>query len=261
MQGELYREPTRYLLEQARIGPGMRVLDAGCGVGDVTIELAKLVGSAGAVIGVDADADALAMAEQRLKALGLLNVTFMHAVLPDVALDEPVDAVAGRLIVVHLDDPVQTIRSLSELVRPGGVVTLQDVNNSGATSTPTIPLYRWSIALMRDALKAAGRDPDTGSALPEIFKSAGLPNPAMGCVSPVTCDPDSVLFEVASDFIASLLPVIEKHGLATHQQIDLDTLAERMRAEVRTARAVVFAPQMVAVWARIGKSSTSAMVG
>ena len=121
LQAEIYAPHSEHLFALAGVGPGMRVLDIGCGAGDVTMAAARLVGPSGSVIGVDLDADVLELARARAAEAGLGNVSFVRATLPDVALAEPVDALIGRLVLIHLTDPVDAVRRLTGLVRPGGV--------------------------------------------------------------------------------------------------------------------------------------------
>ena len=66
------------LIRRAGLKPGMRVLDAGCGPGRVTIPAAKLVGSKGEVVALDIQPAMLDMARQRAKSAGLENVR-LHA--------------------------------------------------------------------------------------------------------------------------------------------------------------------------------------
>src|SRR5262245_51899189 len=67
---------TRRIFLFAGIGPGMRVLDIGCGAGDVSMLLADLVGESGEVVGVDRVPAALAAAESKAAERGLRNVSF-----------------------------------------------------------------------------------------------------------------------------------------------------------------------------------------
>ena len=64
-QATLLNPFTRYLFEDAGIGPGMRVLDVGSGMGDVALLAAEMVGPTGAVAGVDKNHDVLVAARQR----------------------------------------------------------------------------------------------------------------------------------------------------------------------------------------------------
>src|SRR5215204_3471385 len=75
-QAQFLRPLTERMLRAAGIGPGMHVLDVGCGVGDVSFLTAKLVGSSGSVVGIDLDAEALAFAERRRAERALATASF-----------------------------------------------------------------------------------------------------------------------------------------------------------------------------------------
>jgi len=74
-QAALYDASTRQLFVDAGLGAGARVLDVGCGVGDVSLLAASIVGPAGTVVGVDTDARSLAVAEARARSRGLGQIT------------------------------------------------------------------------------------------------------------------------------------------------------------------------------------------
>lgn len=78
-QSRLYDELTESVFLKAGISSGMRVLDLGCGAGDVSFLAAKLVGSAGEVIGIDKSPEAIATARRRAATAKLHNVTFIEA--------------------------------------------------------------------------------------------------------------------------------------------------------------------------------------
>jgi cyclopropane fatty-acyl-phospholipid synthase-like methyltransferase len=69
-QGAAIAPATRMIFAEAGIRPGMRVLDLGCGAGDVTFVAADLVGPGGSVVGVDRSPDALARARLRAERRG-----------------------------------------------------------------------------------------------------------------------------------------------------------------------------------------------
>lgn len=126
VQGRLFAEFTRHLFTDAEIGPGMRVLDIGCGVGDVSLLAADLVGTSGTVVGIDTDERSLGIARSRATAWGRSHITFQQSDLSDLAFDEPFDAVVGRLILMYLADPAEALRQVAEHVRPGGVLAFQE---------------------------------------------------------------------------------------------------------------------------------------
>ena len=105
--GAATRPTTLQLLQRAGIAPGMRVLDAGCGSGEVTVELARMVGADGHVTGIDADDVLLESARERVRSLAA-NATLVRA---DVTRELPAeiahdhDAAYARFLLSHLRSP------------------------------------------------------------------------------------------------------------------------------------------------------------
>src|SRR5215471_1632117 len=77
-QGALAARITRHVFDAAGIAPGMKVLDVGCGAGDVALLAGEMVGPSGSVVAIDVDENALAKARERAKDLGLNHVRFEH---------------------------------------------------------------------------------------------------------------------------------------------------------------------------------------
>src|SRR5215813_13904580 len=127
-QGDLFRDFTEDVLRRAGLAPGMRVLDIGCGVGDVSLLAADLVGPSGAVLGVDRSADSVAIAERRaIWAVKNGWVRFQTSELDDFESTAPFDAVIGRLVLMYQHDPAALVRRLAGLVRPGGIVAFHEM--------------------------------------------------------------------------------------------------------------------------------------
>src|SRR5262245_3022701 len=117
---------TEHFLRNAGIVAGMRVLDVGCGMGDVTMLLAQLVGDQGRVISIDINQASLATAHRRASAMGLGNTTFHRADILSFSDAKPFDAIVGRLVLEFLPDPVATIGSLARLLGAGGIMAFQE---------------------------------------------------------------------------------------------------------------------------------------
>lgn len=249
VQADLYGPYTDYLLRLAGIGPGMRVLDVGCGPGDVTLRAARLVGPAGHVIGADISEAALATARRRAADAGAGNVTFVRAEIPGIGLDGPVDAVIGRLILMHLPDPVAAVRDLSALVRPGGIVSFQECDVAYGT-TRSAPLAARVTRWCADAARLGG-SPLRGADLAPILRGAGLEVTGMAMATPVAAGPGSIAYDHIASSAASLLPLILAHGLATEEEVGIGTLLDRLRAEGRETGAAMYPPELMGAWARL----------
>ena len=111
-QAALFADLTRDILLRAGLSYGMRVLDIGCGVGDVSIVAADLVGPEGSVLGTDPATEALSLARARLDALGKPWVRFAPGTIESVEDGADFDAVIGRFILIHLADPAGALRGL-----------------------------------------------------------------------------------------------------------------------------------------------------
>jgi len=103
--------------------PGARVLDVGCGFGETSLELARLVGPRGRVLGVDCCEPFLATARADAAAAGLANVAFRVCDAQTEAFDEPLppfDLIFGRFGTMFFGNPVAAMANLRRATRPGG---------------------------------------------------------------------------------------------------------------------------------------------
>jgi ubiquinone/menaquinone biosynthesis C-methylase UbiE len=117
---------TERLFRESGIGAGQRVLDLGSGVGDVSMLLARIVGPSGEVVGIERDASSIARAKARVAEAGFRNVNFTQTDVHQIDSDKLFDASVGRFILMFLPDPASVLRSLTRLVRPGGVLAFQE---------------------------------------------------------------------------------------------------------------------------------------
>ena len=108
-------------MDLGAIGAGERVLDVGCGCGATTLEIARRVGSSGAVVGIDISAPMLAHAQDRIRAAGAANVELRNADAQTHAFgSERFDLVYSRFGVMFFADPGRAFANLRRALRPGG---------------------------------------------------------------------------------------------------------------------------------------------
>lgn len=251
-QSGFYALFTRRMFQEAGLGPGMRVLDVGTGAGDVALMAAEIVGPSGRVVGVDRNPEILEMARARALRAGLTNATFVEG--DAGALTEPdggFDAAVGRLVLMHQPEPARTLRSVVAKVRGGGVVAFQEYNvtTRSMVAFPPTPLWENALGWIATALERAGVETEMGFKLRATFLGAGLPEPKTELNAPVGGGPRWGGYEFAAETVRTLMPLVERFGIATAEEVDIGTLAERLREEMVGSGGVGKPPEMVSAWA------------
>lgn len=252
-QAAIYARATRHLFEDAGLGPGMRVLDVGCGVGDVSLLVASVVGPAGSVVGIDSDAQALAVAEERARRAEIRQVSFHHGDFRELNYGRPFDAVVGRFVLMYVGDPVESVRALAQHVRPGGVVAFAEFQFDDLMHTwPAIAgsLYDKALHWAVRTFRAAGVATSMGADLPRTFRDAGLEPVDAYVHAPLASGPDHPAYSLIGHALSSLLPLIESLEVATAAEVGVDDFADRLRSEAVAHDMIGSCPPVVCAWAR-----------
>lgn len=255
LQGALYRETTRRAFVEAGVKPGMRVLDIGCGTGDVTLTVAEIVGTDGGVLGIDRGAEAIATARSKAAALGLGHVDFEVTELEDFERPAAFDAIVGRFILMHQRDPASVLRHLARSVRPRGFVSIveswMELLRTGGHSQPHSELYEEIVRWKSAVVEGAGADLHAGGRLRTTFVDAGLE--CIGCrmEALVAGGPDSPYYEYVEESVRSMLPEAARLGLEGFTEATVNGLADRLRQEVVATRGSLLAWPVVAGQARV----------
>jgi SAM-dependent methyltransferase len=259
VQGQLFNPFTRRLLSDAGLRAGMHVLDLGCGPGDVSLLAAELVGEQGSVLGVDTNASVLQMAQARAQAAGFSHVSFLVGNIDELALTQRFDAIVGRLILMYLPEPAAALRQLATHLRPWGVLVFQehDIPSQGDATLPASPLWQQAVSWVTQAFHMAGVESRMGMKLCGTFLEASLPAPHLRYEAAIGAGPEWTGYEVLAGVVRDLLPLLEKFGIATRDDIRIETLAARLREEAASAGGVARLPALVSAWTRIGESARS----
>lgn len=240
---------TRRLLVDAGIGPGMRVLDIGCGAGDVALFVAELVGEQGAVIGVDREAGPLVTGRERARERHLANVTFLQGdidLLPaDVGI---VDAVVGRRVLMYQPDGVNAIQRLADSVRPGGLIVFQEHDSTMVpASLEPMPLHQRVAQWTWRTVEREGANIHMGMELHSTLTRAGLSVEQVRAEAIVQTP--TARYDIAT-IVRAMLPRIVRHGVATEADIEIDTLAQRLDEERVRTNLTYIGDMKFGAWAR-----------
>ncbi len=246
-QSVLYDDVTRRFLLRSGIAKGMKVLDVGSGAGDVALTLAEFVGSEGTVVGVDMNAEILETARERAKAAGATNIEFIAGDTRTLELPNDFDAIVGRLVLMYMSDPGDALKHLASHLKPGGIVAFQEVDFSPYSvavhaDTPLInDLIKWG----RTVFERSGAHVEMGMELYKAFVDAGLPEPSLHFEAPMGGPENWPGFAYLENSFRSILPLIEAYEIATAKEVDVDTLAERIQAEVAASKRPIMLPPHV----------------
>ena len=261
-QGEIVSNPSDYLLgntdreherlirQAARLLPitesffrevgitcGQRILDVGSGVGDVAILLARLVGAGGKVVGIDRDPKSIRRATARVIEANLKNVEFVESDIAQCDIEGPFDAIVGRYVLQFLPEPAATLRHLMRHLRTGGTVAfLEGSWEPFVLLSRHLPLWSTGVRLLQEVSTHFGVNLEMGLDLHRVFLDAGLPAPKMRLEMELGHDPDFTRW--VSDTVASLQTQFHKFQISIEPLGDLDTLQERLHAEVAASRTV-----------------------
>jgi len=248
LQAATLESGTDLLLRRAGIEPGQRVLDLGTGPGHVAFALSNIVGPSGSVVGVDQDPRMLALANARRDEAGLGNVRFVEGDARTYRDAEAFDAVVTRLLLMHLPDRGQVVKHHEAALRRGGRMVLLDYDIGACRGDPEIELISQVREWMLAGLRAANADPTLGTRLAVLLREARFADVATMGVQAYRAPDDPRTAEMFAEVIRSLAPTIIGAGIATEEELGLDTLQDRIERAQAAADAVLLPPTLVAAW-------------
>ena len=245
------RPATTALLDRLGVASGWSCLDAGCGGGDVTLELARRAAPGGRVLGVDIDESKLELARAEAEAEGITNVAYETR---DVAgsLQGRFDLAYARFLVSHLPDPVDGVRGLVAAARPGGVVALEDVDFGASFSYPPSGAYQVSVDVYTRTAQARGGDPLVGRRLPALLLAAGCEDVDVAVVQPVGRRPEGWERDVKllnPLTLENIADAAVAEGIAT--RVEIDGAVAELYALVEDPAVAMSVPRIVQAVGRV----------
>ena len=250
MQGSILNPFTEQLLRRAGISSGMHVLDLGCGIGDVSLMAARMVGRHGAVTAIDIDQAALAIAADRARTQVLGNVRFVEGSIEQYEPGRTFDAIVGRHILIHSRDPLTIVTRAHKWLSPTGVAAFQEYDFSTVhLAYPTCPLRDRLMAVFRDFFGAMGRG-NMVTQLLHLMPEAGFRAPDCRAEYPVDAGTDSPFYEWLAESFRSIASRAVAAGFVKESEFNLEAVEQELRQEAVSRNATIPSPTMVGCFAR-----------
>lgn len=249
LMGDLAEDLTRRLLVDAGVRDGMRVLDIGCGRGDVSFLVRQLVGKDGQVLGIDRDEAPLEAGRARVRDLGLDNVSFARVDLGALTSELGLfDAVVARRVIMYQPDAVACLRRLADVLVPGGLIVLQEHDSTSMPiCLPAMPLHERVHRWLWETVKREGADVHMGLHLGPALEQAGFAVERLRAeATVVTRDQPHTIGTIVRAMVGRIVGA----GVATADELDADTLDERLATERRQANGTCIWEMVFGGWAR-----------
>jgi ubiquinone/menaquinone biosynthesis C-methylase UbiE len=234
---------TEPLLLRAGLRPGLHCLDAGCGIGLVTVELARRAGPDGSAVGIDINEHYLDLARQEATRQGVPAV-FRAGRVADLDERARYDLAYARFLLSHLPEPALALERLVRSLRPGGVLVLEDIDFRGHFCYPPCGAFDRYVALYREVVRRRGGDADIGPRLFGLALDAGLAEVRVDLVQPTFHEGEGKL--VAQMTLAQIGEALVAEGLAMMEEVA--ALVGELDAFVQNPRTIVSLPRIFQVW-------------
>ena len=238
------RPTTLALFDRVGVPRDAVCLDVGCGGGDVTLDLARVVAPQGRAIGTDIDETKLALARAEARDQGVRNIEYRKADAGASLGEAEFDVVYARFLLTHLRDPAATVSRMRGAVKPGGSIIVEDIDFSGHFSHPPCDALQRYIELYSTTVRSRGGDPDIGPRLPVLLLDAGLEQIGMNVVQPAGLEGEVKLLSAIT--LENIARSVLDAGFATAGEIE--QVVEELYAFARDSRTVLSTPRIVQAW-------------
>jgi ubiquinone/menaquinone biosynthesis C-methylase UbiE len=235
------RPTTLPLLERAGVSAGMHCLDVGCGGGDLTFDLAGLVGVTGLAVGIDVDPTKIRLARADAEQVAVTNVEFRVGDLRDGLGEELYDVVFARFVLTHLREPEAGVEVMCRALRPGGRLIVEDIDTRGAFCEPASPDFDRYQEIYEQSARRNGGDPWIGTRVPAMLVAAGFQRVQPNVVQPAALEGEAKALTALT--LENIKATAVGHGVATAEEID--RLTDDLYALARDSHTYMATPRIV----------------
>jgi len=250
IQAESLADEAAFMLDRIGVAPGMACLDLGCGAGGIVDLLSARTGPDGRVVGLDVDEFSIAAAREWAKALGLTNVSFETGGIFDNTLAaESFDMVHVRYVITTIGSHEEVVQAALRLVKPGGVLALQEADADGIHVYPPCAAFDRLKAVLISLFAEIGADPYAGRRVYGLLRNAGLTNVDFrACTARARSQDD--LADYLPQTVQSVRDTIMKLGLMT--ETDVEKAIAACRAHLDDAATISTTSTVFQAWGRKG---------
>jgi hypothetical protein len=152
---------------------------------------------------------------------------------------------------MYLSDPAGAIGAQLSVMQPGGLVAPIEFDTTTARSIPATPLFDRVSGWVETTFERAGIAPSLGPKLWTVLSQAGLRPEGMMGIQPLFGPDDHSGPALLAGIAGTILPLMERFGVANANEVQPETLADRLSEELATANAVFAHPTLFCAWATV----------
>ncbi len=245
-QVELYVPEASWLLDHLQIRRGSRVVDLGCGPLGILDLLAERVGPEGEVLGVELESRFVEMAKGLMteRKLDVVRVIQGDAAATGLPSDFS-DLAHGRLLLIVVPEPERVVAEMVRLVRPGGVIAVEEVDVYSWICEPSHPAWTRLFNAFETLYREDSKDPRVGRRVPRMLRAAGLDKVDCNVHARVN-GPGDFHQEQLLLFVKLFWQRIIERGLL--QEEELQTTFEDLRRHLADPGTLVVSPLLFQAW-------------
>ncbi|MBV9034185.1 MAG: methyltransferase domain-containing protein [Acidobacteriaceae bacterium] len=154
------------------------------------------------------------------------------------------DVVYARFLLTHLPHPEHALARMHRVLRPGGILIVQDIDFRGYFSEPDSPAFWRYVDLHIRAMQRRGGDPNIGLRLPALLEAAGFADVQMNLVQPAATRGEVKLITPIT--MENIADAVESEGLAT--RAELERLTDELYEFAHMPGTIGCIPRVIEAW-------------
>lgn len=165
---------TEQFLKSTGSIDGMKCLNLGCGIGRVSFQIAKMIGSHGTITGLDIEDRNIQIAKTLAETEQLNNTTFNCFDVYNLQEQNKYDLIYSRFLLSHLADAKVVLQIIFNAAKPGGKILIEDTDFSGHFCNPPSTYFDQYVVLYQELLHKRGANANLGQQLVTLLKEVGF---------------------------------------------------------------------------------------